>query len=80
MDAELDRVADWARDRIRAGQEPPWSYYKLLQLIDAVEGLKAETPARLQTEDLPEPLGTPDGARQLTAQVVSLDSIRRHQD
>lgn len=75
-DADLDRVAEWARDRIHAGQEPPWSYYKLMQLIDAVEGLKNDCPLILRTEDLPRAADTPESGPQLSGQVVALDSIR----
>ena len=44
MQNQLDDIADWARRRIRAGEEPPWAYYKLMQLLDAIEGLREDCP------------------------------------
>ena len=45
MQPDLDRIAEWARQRIRSGVETPWTYYKLMQLVDAVEGRLDEKPA-----------------------------------
>jgi len=74
METELERVGDWARERIKAGQEPPWTYYKLMQLVDAIEGLSGRFT--LPTEDLQRSPDSSESDPQPQAKVVSLDSIR----
>lgn len=77
MQDTLERVGDWARDRIRAGQEPPWTYYKLMQLLDALEGLRADSTATQQMESSLRFPERSDSARRQEAQIVDLDMLRR---
>ena len=37
----LDTAKAWAQERLRSGAEPPWTYYRLMQLVEAVESLTA---------------------------------------
>ncbi len=77
MTNELEHVAEWARDRIRSGLEPPWAYYKLTQLVDAVEGLREDDPTKRRMENsLQSPEPRRDAVPQLSGQVVSLDAFR----
>jgi len=52
--AELERVRDWANDKLAAGDEPPWSFYQHMKLVEALDeimaGMAAVTPLR---EDSP---------------------------
>jgi hypothetical protein len=52
---ELERVRDWALQKLATGQEPPWAWYqymKLRETLDAIlAGMDALTP---QTENSPE--------------------------
>ena len=45
---DLTRAVDWANERLRSGAEPPWSYYRLMQLREAatelLEGMRAMQP------------------------------------
>jgi len=45
---ELQKVRDWATDKITAGQEPPWAWYqymKLRETCDAIlAGMASATP------------------------------------
>lgn len=77
MQDTLDRVSDWARERIQAGQEPPWTYYKLMQLIDALEGLRADSAITPQMESLLRSPERSDSVRPQEAQIVDLDMLRR---
>ena len=77
MKAELERISEWARDRIRAGQEPPWTYYKLMQLVDAIEGLREDDPLTQRMADSLESREPQDDVRRSSAAVVSLDTFRR---
>lgn len=76
MDETLERVGDWARERIRAGQEPPWSYYKLMQLLDALEGLRGDNELTLRMASSLKSPELRDDDPQPTGQVLSLDALR----
>ena len=45
---ELEKVRQWANDKIAAGQEPPWAWYqymKLRETLDAIlSGMAAVEP------------------------------------
>jgi hypothetical protein len=53
--AELQRVRQWADDRIETGEEPPWSWFQLMKLrenLDAIIGsMLSTTTLKLATED-----------------------------
>lgn len=74
MFEKLNEVAEWARGRLRTGTEPPWHYYRLMQLLDAVNGLQSDAPVR--TEDLPQFAEHSESVRQPTERIVRLDSFR----
>jgi len=38
----LIEVMAWARDKLRAGEEPPWAWYQYMKLIEALEFLTDE--------------------------------------
>ena len=46
--AELERVRDWATGKLATGEEPPWSFYQHMKLIEALDeivgGMEAATP------------------------------------
>jgi hypothetical protein len=52
--AELERVREWALQKLATGEEPPWAWYqymKLRETLDAIlGGIDAVTP---QTENSP---------------------------
>lgn len=45
--AELNRVREWAQEKIDAGSEPPWAWYQYMKLIETVrtilDGMDATT-------------------------------------
>ena len=41
----LDIVRAWAKERLRSGSEPPWTYYRFMQLVEAVDELTAGSRA-----------------------------------
>ena len=59
--AELNRVREWAQEKISAGSEPPWAWYQYMKLIETVDAINDGTAATT-TENSPqsvEHLGTP---------------------
>jgi hypothetical protein len=54
---ELAKVRDWANEKLATGDEPPWAWYRYMQLREALDailsGMESVSPtARLQP---PEP-------------------------
>ena len=48
MQAELQRVRDWAQEKAQNGEEPPWAWYQYMKLIETCDailsGMAASTP------------------------------------
>ncbi len=48
--AELERVRDWANEKLATGEEPPWAFYQYMKLAEALDeilrGMAAATPLR----------------------------------
>ena len=42
---EMTKLKDWAQERLREGGEPPWSFYCMVQLIEAVDVLSSGAEA-----------------------------------
>lgn len=75
---DLTRAIDWANDRLRSGAEPPWSYYRLMQLKEAATELLAGMRA---TQPMEGSQGSPPHSASETppsASVLQLDTARRH--
>jgi hypothetical protein len=76
---DLKRAIDWANERLRSGAEPPWSYYRLMQLKEAaaelLEGMRSTQPMEGSQESLPHSASE----IQPSASVLQLDTARRHQ-
>lgn len=39
MQAELERVRDWAKEKIRDGSEPPWAWYQYMKLVETTDAI-----------------------------------------
>ena len=37
MRNELQRVRDWANERIKSGQEPPWAWFQYMKLRENID-------------------------------------------
>ncbi len=42
---EMTKLKDWAQERLRGGEEPPWSDYCMMQLIEAEDVLSSGAEA-----------------------------------
>ena len=38
---ELQKVRQWAHDKLKAGSEPPWAWYQYMKLIEAIDAIDA---------------------------------------
>ena len=50
MREELQKVRDWANEKIANGQEPPWAWYQYMKLRETLQailaGIQAASPER----------------------------------
>lgn len=75
----LTQAIEWANERLRSEAEPPWSYYRLMQLREAATELVAGMNATMQpTDDSPGSEGRPASASQQGADIVQLDTAPHH--
>lgn len=55
MRDELQKVRDWANEKISGGQEPPWAWYQYMKLVETVDailhGMAATTTASSQQSE-----------------------------
>lgn len=74
----LDIAKRWAQERLREGTEPPWAYYRLMQLVDAIDALSAGSTTVSSTAQSQEPQELSDDDRPRGAKVYRLDAARHH--
>lgn len=52
MKSELEKIRNWAQQKLNAGNEPPWAWYqymKLTETLDAIiQGMNATTTENSQ--------------------------------
>jgi hypothetical protein len=77
--AELERVREWALQKLATGEEPPWAWYqymKLRETLDAIlAGMDAVTP---QTENSPREVSQQGMRLRLVETTCSPDTAQRH--
>ena len=78
--AELERIRDWALQKLAMGEEPPWAWYqymKLRETLDAIlAGMDAATP---QMENSPQEAPRSGTRLRLVEATSSPDTAQRHQ-
>lgn len=76
--AAMVQTKEWAQERLRAGTEPPWSYYRLMQLIEAIDSLAASSDSVSPTGRLLQSGTQQDGSIPQGASIYQLDTSRSH--
>lgn len=78
--AELQRVLDWANEKLATGAEPPWAWYQYMKLRETLEailtGLEATSP---QTESSPQSEAPSAGGLRLVVSNTQADSAQHPQ-
>jgi hypothetical protein len=77
MREDLLRVSEWAKARLRAGGDPPWTHQRLIQLAEAADALSAGMGLTQPTADLQPPSPHLDADPSPAGEVLQLDSARR---
>jgi len=49
---ELQRVRQWAQEKIDAGSEPPWAWYQYMKLIESIDAVFQGTECTTAMENL----------------------------
>ena len=78
--ADLVRVREWALVRLTRGNEPPWSWYQLMKLREAIDAIVAGMDATQPTADLPGSAPHSGRRLRLVGATDPQDSAQRHQD
>jgi hypothetical protein len=76
--AELERVREWAINKLTTGGEPPWSWYRYMQLREALEALLEGMAVTRPMEISPESAERPDVSLRLVASTRSQDTVQSH--
>src|SRR5690242_696873 len=76
---ELERVRDWAREKIQGGNEPPWSWYQHMKLIETLDAILSGMAATITKEDSQPAEPHPEKHLRLVGPADSQDTSRpRH--
>lgn len=74
MREDLERVRDWAQEKIQSGDEPPWAWYQYMKLTEAVDAILAGQHAT--TESSPRSAQHPATHLRLVESTCPPDSAR----
>lgn len=80
IDEHLSEAIDWAEKRLRTGSEPPWTYYRLMQLKEAAVELLSGIEASTKTENLSQSAEHQGDVLPPEGSIVRIDTARRHRD
>jgi hypothetical protein len=79
---ELERVLRWTNEKLATGEEPPWSWYRYMQLREALEailaGMAATQPIAAGSQGMARTQGT--GLRLVDATDYPDSTPRRPKD
>jgi hypothetical protein len=74
--AELNRIRQWAHDKIKAESEPPWAWYQYMKLIETIDAI-LQGMAVTTTENLPQSDQHPERRLQLVGPKCQQDTAPR---
>lgn len=75
---DLEKVRDWAIEKLATGAEPPWSWYRLMQLREATEAILEGMAITQPMEDSPRSDPPSGGGPRLVASGDRQETARRH--
>ncbi len=79
-EVDLERVRDWAMEKIATGAEPPWSWYQLMKLREAIEAILAGMVVTQPMANSPESASRSGTGLRLVGAVDRQDNAQRHPD
>jgi hypothetical protein len=79
--AHLERLRSWAREKIQAGEEPPWAWYQYMKLVETVDAIVESQQSVVvvnPTDHSPQSEQRPDGHLRLVVDSDPQDTAQRH--
>lgn len=76
---ELQRVRDWADQKIVQGEEPPWTWFQYMKLRETLDQLLEGMSTKPQTESSPEQAPLVGSGPRLAVSNVRPSSAQPHQ-
>ena len=80
MRQELERVREWAIEKLTTGAEPPWSWYQHMKLREAIESILAGMDATQPTANLQGSVRRSGTSLRLVGAADPQDNAQRHQE
>jgi len=74
---DLNRIWQWAHDKIKAESEPPWAWYQYMKLIETIDAI-LQGMAVTTTENLPQSDQPPERRLRLVGSNGQQDTAPRH--
>jgi hypothetical protein len=78
MQAELELVRDWAKAKLQGGSEPPWAWFRYMQLVETVDAILAGMAATVTMESSPQSGPHPGGHLRLVDSTCPQDTAQPH--
>lgn len=75
---QLQDVRQWAKDKIAGGQEPPWSWYQYMKLIETIDAILCGNESVTTTENLLQSDLHPGGHLRLVNSTYLQDNVQHH--
>ncbi len=75
---QLQDVRQWAKDKIDGGQEPPWSWYQYMKLVETIDSILGGVECITTTENLPQSDLHSDAHLRLVDSTYPQDSVQCH--
>jgi hypothetical protein len=76
--AELERVREWAFEKITTGNEPPWSWYHHMKLREALDAILAGMSVTQPTEGSQESASHQGDGLRLVGEAHPRESAQPH--
>jgi len=73
---QLQDVRQWAKEKIDGGQEPPWSWYQYMKLVETIDAILRGAECVITTENLPQSDLHPGGHLRLVDSTYPQDDVQ----
>ena len=80
MRQELERVREWAIEKLTTGAEPPWSWYQHMKLREAIESILAGMDATQPMANSPGSARRQGTCLRLVGEADRPDTAQPHQE
>lgn len=77
---DLDRVKQWAKEKVAQGSEPPWAWYQYMKLIETIDAIRKGQNATQphSTASSPQSPQHSGGRLRLVDATCQQDSVQPH--